>query len=70
MEWGGLTAAVFGSKLDEAAGLLAADGLLTTCDVWKRAEIYIVAVSFSFSLFRTSMWIRLSCILLLAPHKS
>lgn len=42
----------FRSKLDEAAGLLAADGLLTTRDVWKRAGIYIFAVILSFSLFR------------------
>lgn len=49
MEWDGLTAVVFmGNILDEAAGLLAAGGILTTCDVWKRAEIYIFAVSFSF----------------------
>lgn len=60
---GGLTAAVFArgrreSRVDEAAGLLsAADGLLTTCDVRKGAEIYIVwfflrsAFEFSSDLF-------------------
>lgn len=59
---GGLTAAVFfGSRPDEAAGLLAADGSLTTCNVWRGAEIYIFAVSFSFSLFCNSTWILLRC---------
>lgn len=43
---GGLTAAVFGSRQDEAAGPPYV--LLTICQVWKRAEIYILAVSFSF----------------------
>lgn len=47
-EWGWTDSSSFlgGSKLDEAAGLLAADGLLTTCNVWKRAEIYICCLVF------------------------
>lgn len=41
--------------MDEAAGLLsAADGLLTTCDVRKGAEIYIVCLFFLRSAFEFS----------------
>lgn len=37
----------FGSKLDEAAGLLATDGLLTTCNVWKESRgLYICCLIF------------------------
>lgn len=36
-----------GKQLSEAAGLLAADGLPRTCNVWKTGELPIFAVWFS-----------------------
>lgn len=52
-EWWGWTDSSFfsrkGSKLDGAASLLAADGSLTRCNVWRRAELYVFAVSLSFN---------------------